>query len=616
MSREGPRQEVFALIIREKVLLAIVATIVFLVVASFFIASYYIDLNHRALEEEITKVNTEQASFALERQSSEMSAMTKDWAMWNDTYDYLRGDKPDYVEMNIANSTFTILGVNSLVFVDAEGHVVHDMSYDLNNGTPMETPPDLLGLIHPGSPLLMNSPDRNLTGIVSLREGPMIIAAYPVLTGYGSGPPAGTLIMGEYVDSQFLTQMAGSANTSIILYEPDDPSTQEEYRVKDELPPAPEILVSPLSADRIAGYQRIDDVFGRPALVLKIETDRPIYRQGNLAMLYFTGCVALSGVILCGLIWFLLDTLIISRLSRLHESVQRIGLRKDTSGRVPVDGNDELTELARGINEMLATVEESQKKLEELNTKYRSVNEELETRVAARTAQAELYLDLMGHDISNLNQIALGYLEMAQERLELGEEDRELLARPVDALKNSTRLINNVRKLQRATEGRTSSRLLDVGELLSRARAEYAAMGGDQVAIRYQPVPGCLVQADELLVEVFSNLVGNAIKHAARPVNIDLGLRRCYDGGRNYYLVTVEDDGPGIPDATKAALFERLPAGSGKVSGRKGMGLYLVRSLVELYGGKVWVEDRVPGDWAKGSRFVVLLPVAEEPADS
>jgi signal transduction histidine kinase len=48
-------------------------------------------------------------------------------------------------------------------------------------------------------------------------------------------------------------------------------------------------------------------------------------------------------------------------------------------------------------------------------------------------------------------------------------------------------------------------------------------------------------------------------------------------------------------------------------SGAKGMGLglYLVKSLAESYGGRVWVEDRVPGDHTQGAKFVVMLPVAE-----
>jgi signal transduction histidine kinase len=114
--------------------------------------------------------------------------------------------------------------------------------------------------------------------------------------------------------------------------------------------------------------------------------------------------------------------------------------------------------------------------------------------------------------------------------------------------------------------------------------------------------------ADGLVKDVFTNLVGNAIKHSnSTSVQINLGLERHREDGKEYCKVIVEDDGPGIPDMQKEKVFARLHRGKTKASG-KGLGLYLVRTLVEGYQGRVWVEDRVPGDHTKGARFVVMLP--------
>jgi len=82
---------------------------------------------------------------------------------------------------------------------------------------------------------------------------------------------------------------------------------------------------------------------------------------------------------------------------------------------------------------------------------------------------------------------------------------------------------------------------------------------------------------------------------------------KAYDGGRLYYKVSVEDNGPGIPDEIKPILFTRSLRGTHKVKG-SGIGLYLVKTLVKSYNGHVWAEDRVQGDRNKGSRFVVMLP--------
>ena len=76
--------------------------------------------------------------------------------------------------------------------------------------------------------------------------------------------------------------------------------------------------------------------------------------------------------------------------------------------------------------------------------------------------------------------------------------------------------------------------------------------------------------------------------------------------GKKYYEVSVADDGPGIPDDMKGQLFRRFKGEGVKASGH-GLGLYLVKTIVEDFGGRVRVEDRVPGDYTRGAKFVVLL---------
>jgi signal transduction histidine kinase len=121
-----------------------------------------------------------------------------------------------------------------------------------------------------------------------------------------------------------------------------------------------------------------------------------------------------------------------------------------------------------------------------------------------------------------------------------------------------------------------------------------------------------MVDANELLKDVFVNLITNAVKHSdeEKPVTVNVKVEPVNENSKKYYRCIVEDDGPGISDEVKGKLFHRFQRGETKAHG-KGLGLYLVRTLVEGYHGKVWVEDRVPGDHTKGTRFVVMLPAAE-----
>jgi signal transduction histidine kinase len=109
---------------------------------------------------------------------------------------------------------------------------------------------------------------------------------------------------------------------------------------------------------------------------------------------------------------------------------------------------------------------------------------------------------------------------------------------------------------------------------------------------------------------VSANIIHNAIKHSTGPLTTDIHLSTARVGDHKYALVAIEDDGRGIPDDLKSRLFSRSGHNNAKATGR-GLGLHLVRTLVEDFRGKVWVEDRVWGDPAKGTRFVIMLPAVD-----
>jgi PAS domain S-box-containing protein len=251
----------------------------------------------------------------------------------------------------------------------------------------------------------------------------------------------------------------------------------------------------------------------------------------------------------------------------------------------------------------------------------RKAYQELEKRVEERTrelaeakSQAELYLDLMSHDINNMNMVALGNLEVLKQARICDERAAGMLDGAVEMLTSSSQLIANLRKIQLAESGELKNQVSDLCDILEEVKRKYSGIPGKDVTItiRYIDKDSCMVLANNLIADIFGNLVDNAIKHSipGRPLAIDMALSKTSEGGRDYFRVAIEDNGPGISDELKARLFSRLQRGRTRTAG-KGLGLYLVRSLVTGFHGKVWVEDRVPGDSSKGTRFVVLLPAAD-----
>jgi PAS domain S-box-containing protein len=228
-------------------------------------------------------------------------------------------------------------------------------------------------------------------------------------------------------------------------------------------------------------------------------------------------------------------------------------------------------------------------------------------------ALADLYIDILTHDINNMSQVAVGYLELALDRLraEGKIEDKTLLERPLATLEYEASIIHNVRTLQRIESRELPCEPVDICSVLLDVKKHYSRVPGRDITINYRPSPECYVLASELLQEVFLNLVGNAVKHSdpGKPLVINIIQTLVSEGGNKYCRIDVEDNGPGIPDEAKKTIFRRFKEGARPWA--RGLGLYIVRALVEEYKGKVWVEDRVPGDHTQGARFVVMLPLLD-----
>jgi len=260
----------------------------------------------------------------------------------------------------------------------------------------------------------------------------------------------------------------------------------------------------------------------------------------------------------------------------------------DYAQRVETRRKDEIGELAGTFNTMMDGLEEAR-------------------------SQSGMYLELMGHDINNINQVAIGYLELAEQQIAsgkpLGTEDEKLIKKPIDVLRDSSNLIDNVIKLQQARVPKQATIIVDLCDVLAELASQYSHLPERELRISLNCAGPCHVFANELIRDVFSNLIWNAIKHSnpSKQLVISLSTEEAMSGGRRYFRTIIEDNGPGIRDELKGKLFSRFARGETKAKG-SGLGLYLVKTLVEGYHGTVWAEDRVHGDYAQGSRFVVMLP--------
>ncbi|WP_128692522.1 sensor histidine kinase [Methanoculleus taiwanensis] len=221
----------------------------------------------------------------------------------------------------------------------------------------------------------------------------------------------------------------------------------------------------------------------------------------------------------------------------------------------------------------------------------------LQERLEAASREANLYLDLMTHDINNANAVALGYTEVLEELA--GDAEREYVRRVRVGIEQSSAIIAGVSRLRSLRDPEARLRPVNLDAAIRTAIGHYPG-----AHVRYTGT-AVTVWADDLLPEVFGNLIGNALKFGGTDVAITIGVEE-RDGE---VTVVVGDTGPGIPDALKDAVFNRFQRGESREPG-SGLGLYISRMLVERYDGDIRAENRVPGDTGAGTAILVRLKPA------
>jgi signal transduction histidine kinase len=222
-------------------------------------------------------------------------------------------------------------------------------------------------------------------------------------------------------------------------------------------------------------------------------------------------------------------------------------------------------------------------------------------------------LSIAAHDLKTPLQTIIGYGElMAQQpgpAAEYAGYTEQAARRMVD-------IINRLLESEEVERGRlpVSPGTVDLGRLaLSLAGTLQPQADAKLQRIRTSVDDDCIVQGDEAwLRQVVENLVGNAIKYSPPKRSIWLTVRR-NDG---VVQLEVRDEGPGLTESDKAKVFGKFQRLSARPTGGEtstGLGLSIVKQLVELHSGKVWAES----DGAdRGSRFVVELPATASPGTS
>ncbi len=208
---------------------------------------------------------------------------------------------------------------------------------------------------------------------------------------------------------------------------------------------------------------------------------------------------------------------------------------------------------------------------------------------------------MVRHDIRNDMGIILGWGELLEEHV--GAEGQEYLRKILASGNHIVELTEIARDYVETLTGEKELTVepTPVRPILETELALRRESFPKAVFVVPEAIPNIEVIANELLGSVVRNILNNAVQHNDSDTPI---VELTCDGREDDVIVRIADNGPGIPDARKESVFGKGEMGLD--SPGTGIGLYLVRTLVDQYGGEVWVEDNAP----TGTVFNVRLPKA------
>ncbi|MCQ1536993.1 response regulator [Methanosarcina sp. KYL-1] len=626
-------------------------------------------------------------------------------------------DGMEHIDGIILNEIFSLTGYDTVFLVNSSGSVIYSQTPDSEHpGVPV--PFEILRSINDNN-LLCTAAGDNVKGLLLLEGGPMIISSRPVLSGPESEEVLGTLILGEGLDEEYVESLRVLTGNPLMLYRLDSiPSDFQQAFFESKTG----TFVHPVEGGRMAGYFVLDDIKGNPAVMVRTDMDRNIYAEGQESLRYIVLFLLFAGLMVGAGCKLLLDREVVSRIVAIDSFVEKVGKKDDSSDRLFVEGDDELSRLAERINGMLGRLniaseelkaKEHEKKvilnsLSELlvfldpelriiwankafldfvglKLEYiigrshddvcvlyemdpekspvrrvlKSGNEEVEELLAPdgkvwmvragpikdeegrvtgvlqaglditahkhseeRLLQAKLeaegasrtkseFLANMSHELRTPLNSIIGFSDILLEKVfgELNGRQLKYINNISNSGKHLLKLINDILDLSKVEAGKMELYYSEFSpaSLFEEVWAVFSPLArARSLEVVFNMEPGFTsLEADRSrLFQILSNLISNAIKFTPEGGKVFVSCKK--EGGMAF--ITVADTGIGISGEDQKKLFQpftQIDASAARQYCGTGLGLALVKKLVNLHRGEIRVES----DLMKGSSFTFSLPL-------
>jgi len=541
--------------------------------------------NYLQLEQDNVKEHLQRLVNIINLKQNDLQQFTGDWAIWDDSYQFIKNQNPEFIKSNFTAETFTTTNLAFIAYINRAGEIVYGSSF--NQNTEQMTPlfSNLMPYLSPGAKLLEPvAPFEATCSLISIPEGNFMVASYPIHTSNAKGPSPGVVIIGKRLDQAFASDISDIIKLDFEIFSINNSLPAQQKNILQKLNNDNQYTTDVLSNQVISGYTFLNDTNNNPAILLQLYVDRAIYLQGKKSRQQMIWSIIAVASLLTAVLIYLIRTLILGRLSKLSSQVSNIQHSKNLDKRLNESSKDEIGILATNINNMLEAIQQVNQNLEIAKNSSEQANK----------AKTE-FLSRMNHELRTPLSAILGFSEVLQTEFEQTGPDhvKKDIHRIREAGKYLLSLINQLLDLSAIEHGKHKLEIthVNVGESIRNCVSLLSPLANEKgisLIDTTKQYDQFFANADHnALNQIIINLVNNAIKFNKENGNVCIEYKHTQD---NQISINIKDTGSGIPAEFYETIFEpftRLKTAK-KVEG-SGIGLAITKSLVELMGGHIVV---------------------------
>lgn len=548
----------------------------------------YILASFEVVEDGQIKSDLVRAYRAIDARTDKLRGKAVDWAQWDDSYQFVKDRNNEYSQANLGYDTLGPMKMNSIIFFNINGEYIDGRVVNTESLSVGPVPTDTIQAIREYTSIVkINDISTLPAGFIKLPTGIVLAAASPILDSARSKPSRGTLIFTSRIDDALREQLAKQTDLKLDLIE----IGSDRFNSGE--------TIQRISEDEIVGSTQVLDLAGQTVLQLRVSSPREIYQQGMLISKAIPWYLGIGGTASALITLLCVHGLIITRFNRMMRETLEVEKSGDLSKRVSNSGKDEIGSLANHLNSMLAALEEAKDEL-------------VEARDAAESANKakSVFVAKVSHELRTPMNSIMGMLRIL-ERDEPSTTRRNYIRMAYEAADTLLHTINEILDFSKAESGKMVLEEIEVDirdlvrSVLRTITPRLDEKPDLEIICRVSRTCPQIVWGDPIrLRQVIVNLLGNAIKFTAKG-SIVLSLS-CDSVGS--LIIEITDTGVGIPSDRLKNIFDPFTQADESVTRMfqgTGLGLTIVKQLIESMGGSIQVESKVN----TGSTFVMKIPL-------